>query len=131
MNVFVSCLSAEYSTEKLCFAKKRNPVFASLPFLQEGNRCAGDRLVTGLKDETGDDPDVALCLCLYHSDRGASRRSDRESQVFDSSYKKGGEIGFCFQGRKILNFFFRQALPGKGFRADAFELYSKLCLTLK
>lgn len=76
-----------YSTEKLCFAKKRNPAFASLLSLQEGTRCSGDRLATGLKYETGDDPDVALCLCLYHSNKGTTRKSDRECQVFGSSYK--------------------------------------------
>lgn len=94
MNVFVSVSLPNYSTEKLCFAKKRNPEYATLPFLQEGYRCAGGRLATGLKDETGDDPDVALCLCLYHSDKGATRRSDRESQVFDSSYKIAAKSGF-------------------------------------
>lgn len=99
---FVSQLNN--STEKLCFAKKRNPDFASLPFLQEGNHYAGDRLATGLKDETGDDPDVALFLCLYHSDKGATRRSDRESQVFDSSYKIAAKWVFVFRGERYLIF---------------------------
>ena len=113
-----SCLVSQpsYSTEKLCFAIKRNPEFASLLFLQEGNRCAGDRLATGLKDETGDDPDVALCLCLYHSDKGATRRSNRESQVFDSSYKIAAKSGFVFRGERYLIFSLDKPSPA---RADA------------
>ena len=111
MDVFTFCLSAELLNRETMLRKKGNPAFASLLSLQEGTRCSRDRLATGLKYETGDDPDVALCLCLYHSNKGTTRMSDRECQVFDSSYKLAENSGFVFRVERYLIFSLDKPYP--------------------